>query len=204
MQADPARWRPALNQAVLYALLAPYDHDAHLVLQQLAADKRLQKLPAAHAAVEALIGQELIAWPIPQEAHWRADPLFSTPGYEELEDEEDRVPVSDSSSSSSSSSCSSATAMTDEDDAPRPREDGGDSIGLSSTGAPLEKVDPWAVFRKRIVQHNIRVVSRYFKRIRSARLAQLLQLDMNVGWRCALLANQSSIRCVCCSLCGGE
>lgn len=32
-------------------------------------------------------------------------------------------------------------------------------------------------FHRRVIQHNIRVVSRYYKRIHGARLAQLLQLE---------------------------
>lgn len=32
-------------------------------------------------------------------------------------------------------------------------------------------------FHRRIIQHNIRIISSYYKRIRGARLAQLLQLD---------------------------
>lgn len=33
------------------------------------------------------------------------------------------------------------------------------------------------IFHKRIIQHNIRIVSLYYKRIQGSRLAQLLQLD---------------------------
>jgi len=42
--------------------------------------------------------------------------------------------------------------------------------------APAGK-DRWADMRKRVVQHNIRVISQFYGRIRTTRLAQLLALD---------------------------
>jgi 26S proteasome regulatory subunit N5 len=42
----------------------------------------------------------------------------------------------------------------------------------------VELAEHWhEVFHRRIIQHNVRVVSLYYKRIHGARLAQLLQLE---------------------------
>lgn len=162
VQADPVQWRVALNKAVLYALMAPFDYDSNEILQLLKADKRLQKLPEAYSAVVALTSEELISWPVQHEAHWRSDDLFTTPDLEEVEDPEDRR-------------SSDSAAMADDEPA------AAEKPASSSTSAPMTKDDPWAVFRKRIVQHNIRIISKYFKRIRSSRLAELLQLDIAVS-----------------------
>ena len=50
---------------------------------------------------------------------------------------------------------------------------------LPEPGQPAAAAkDVWAALRQRVVEHNIRVVARYYSRITTARLAQLLQLTV--------------------------
>jgi 26S proteasome regulatory subunit N5 len=43
----------------------------------------------------------------------------------------------------------------------------------------LDGAGRWALLRKRIVQHNIRVISAYYSRITTVRLSELLHLDLD-------------------------
>lgn len=118
-QADEAAWRDALRNVVIFLALSPHDAEAADVLARQAADKKIEALPELRAVVDIFSTDELAAWPLPCDAEWRADPVFSGDGGKERYD----------------------------------------------------------LLHKRIVQHNIRVLSKYYKRIRTARVAELLALD---------------------------
>jgi len=120
VQDDEKQWSDALTRAVLFLALSPFDYDVSEMLQRFKADPHMEQLTDCQALLTALTTQELISWPLSNEAGLRAHEEFHVAGNAEKR---------------------------------------------------------WKDFHKRIVQHNIRVIGKYYTNIRCDRLAQLLQLD---------------------------
>ncbi|KAI8055204.1 PCI domain-containing protein [Syncephalis plumigaleata] len=124
IKEDEERWKEVLQNAVLFAVLAPYDNEQYDLLHRIYEDPSLAKLPYYHSLVKNFITDEIMRWPRIEEYYGntlRQTSVFGT----EI--------------------------------------DGGEKR--------------WKDLHHRIVEHNIRVVAKYYTRITMVRLAQLLDLD---------------------------
>ncbi|KAJ2784252.1 proteasome regulatory particle subunit [Coemansia javaensis] len=120
---DAARWRPVLENIVLYLVLSPYDNEQSDMLHRIKQDHNLEKLPLHAQLVRGFTTLELTRWPAIESVYgpeFRATDVFSA-----------------------------AT----EDGAKR-----------------------WGVLRDRVIEHNIRVVAKYYERATIPRLGELLDL----------------------------
>ncbi|KJE98065.1 proteasome 26S non-ATPase subunit 12, variant [Capsaspora owczarzaki ATCC 30864] len=124
VQSDPAQWHAALQAAVLYLILAPFDNEQSDLLHRTQADKRLKQLPQLESLLKLFTTAELINW-VDLEATYGA----------ELRN--------------------------------------GDVFAATEAGAQR-----WEDLKKRVIEHNIRVISKYYTRIDAARLAELLNLSV--------------------------
>jgi 26S proteasome regulatory subunit N5 len=122
IQDEELKWKPMLEQYVLYLLLASYDNEQSDLLHKVRlTDRRnLEKIGWLFALVEQFLTIELITWPLPH-ANLKDHLVFK--------------------------------------DTPHP---GG--------------AQRWERLRKRVVQHNLKVVEAYYTRCESKHLASLLQL----------------------------
>lgn len=79
VQADPVQWQHYLPYAVLFLLLSPYGPEQNNMLHTLAADPKLKEFEggAWHALLQHYITQELAAWPLPQLDMAFKHPVFS-------------------------------------------------------------------------------------------------------------------------------
>lgn len=140
IQDDEQEWKDALTHMVLYAALSPFDSDVSDILHRTMAEKKLAKLPVCHRLLTALTTQELIDWPLQDDAELRSYDTFS--GMSQMTDEK------------------ADEGNDDEDEA-------------SKAGKR------WSDLKKSIIQHNLRVVSVYYSRIETARLATSLKLTVD-------------------------
>ena len=177
MQADPAQWKAALAKLVIFSLLAPFDAETSDVLANLAADKKLAQLPAYKTVLDQFRSNEVMPWPLTAEAEWKADDTFagaqddgaaetSTATAMDVEKAESKQKPATSSASASSAASTAAADLEK-----RGRHD---APTLLRNNTPTGR---WRDLHKSVVQHNMRVISGYYERISSARLAGLLDLD---------------------------
>lgn len=196
---DAAKWVPAMQSVVVYLALAPWSNEVSDTMHRLKADKRLEEagLASHKALLEMLTTPELVSWPLPAPHH---EALL---GHDAFTKEKpgplgagtgpagsaaavggagagagaggmsvDDAAGSAASASASSSSSSAAGAA-------------GGVVGRTGGGvatAIVRKEDEeragWAaILHKRIVQHNVRVLAKWYTRITTVRLAGLLGLD---------------------------
>lgn len=137
--ADDVKWREALQATVVFLALSPYDNEQQDMLNRIALEENLEKLPACKKTIDLLLKKEIINYPMTHQAELEALPVCH---------------------------------------------EGGEDLAAH-----------WhEVFHRRIIQHNIRVVSVYYKRIHGARLAQLLQLEpARVEKEIAAMVSEGSI-----------
>ncbi|KCV67250.1 hypothetical protein H696_06328, partial [Fonticula alba] len=121
---DDQQWRQALANMVVFATLAPFDHEQSDMLHRVAAERRLSELPHSPDIIQAFTSSELIVWS-----------QFASKFGEYLSDQH--------------------------------------RFGKE---AKFKLAD---VYFGRIVEHNIRIVSRYYQRITLPRLSSMLFLDEN-------------------------
>lgn len=112
------------------------------------------------SVLSEFIGDEVMNWPLSSEKEWQSNSTFT-----------------DASAGASGDAMSDASAAAAAAPAKLSNE-----LDVSSTEAERKEgassgAARWNDLHKRIVQHNIRVIAGYYGRIRSARLAELLQLD---------------------------
>merc|ERR1719198_1061009 len=124
VQADETKWKPALTAHALYLTLSMYDNEQNDMLHKLdtVQAKKLDKVPVFQNIVKIFLRKEIAAWPLAQEAEFKAHPVFQD----------------------------------------KPHEGG---------------AARWDMLKKRIVQHNIKVISEYYEQIHSARLSELIGLS---------------------------
>eukprot|EP00934_Nitzschia_sp_Nitz4_P001919 Nitzschia sp. Nitz4//scaffold2_size372955//340537//341983//NITZ4_000474-RA/size372955-snap-gene-0.110-mRNA-1//-1//CDS//3329546931//1919//frame0 len=120
IKEDESLWKPALQATVLFLLLSPYSNEQQDMLNRLSLDTNIEKIPTFEAALKLFLKQEIIAYPMPQQAELEAMDFF----------------------------CQDNLASVWHD-----------------------------FFYTRIIQHNVRIASKYYRRIHGARLAQLLGLQ---------------------------
>eukprot|EP00640_Fibrocapsa_japonica_P001353 CAMPEP_0113942926 /NCGR_PEP_ID=MMETSP1339-20121228/14958_1 /TAXON_ID=94617 /ORGANISM="Fibrocapsa japonica" /LENGTH=404 /DNA_ID=CAMNT_0000947617 /DNA_START=237 /DNA_END=1451 /DNA_ORIENTATION=+ /assembly_acc=CAM_ASM_000762 len=121
---DDAQWKEALEATVLFLVLSPQTNTQQDLLQKVALDTRLEKLPNFKNLTTVFTTQQVIGYPLQGQQDLEAHPCLAR-------------------------------------------------------HAPPTLPQKWAQqLRTRTVQHSIRVVSKYYKRIRMQRLAELLGLDV--------------------------
>jgi 26S proteasome regulatory subunit N5 len=127
VQADEAKWKPALTAHTVYLLLAMFDNEQSDMLNKLHTieSKKLDKVPAFKTLVKLFLTEELLTWPVANEADIKAHVAFQ---------------------------------------ADSPHEGG---------------AARWELFEKRVVQHNIKVVSGYYEQIHITRLCELIGLSQD-------------------------
>ncbi|KAK4508923.1 uncharacterized protein ATC70_013546 [Mucor velutinosus] len=124
IQEDEAKWKEALQNAVLFVVLAPYDNEQSDLLNRIYRDVKLAQIPQYQEIAKCFVTSELMRW----------SEIEST--YGQLLNQ--------------SAAFSSAT----EDGQKRLKE-----------------------LHNRVVEHNIRVIAKYYTRVSTKRLTQLLDLN---------------------------
>jgi len=123
IQADEAQWSKYLQLIVVYICVASHDNEQSDLMNRIAEDKNLEKIPIYKKLLTLFLTKELMRWP-------NFESIF----------------------------------------APE----------LNKHSIFMEKVDDkiilWEDLRKKVVEHNIRVIEAYYRRIRMKRLSQLLDL----------------------------
>lgn len=177
---DAAKWKPALAGVIVYLALAPWSNETSDMLHKVKADKRSEDLPAHRALVDYLTTDELIPWPLPEPHHSTLlahDAFTSAAALPQVAGAAAAASAASGGAATSSASSVSATTAT------------ATSTGSSSTGSVGPRISlvrkedeervPWGdILRKRIAQHNVRVSAKWYGRVRTARLAELLGLDV--------------------------
>lgn len=123
IQADEAQWSKYLQLMVIYVCCASHDNEQSDLMNRIAEDKNLEKIPIYKKLLTLFLTKELMRWP-------NFESIFAP----EL---------------------NKHSVFTE-------RVEG--------------KVILWEDLKKKVVEHNIRVVEAYYRRIRMKRLAQLLDL----------------------------
>lgn len=123
VQADEAKWKPALTAHALYLTLAQYDNEQDDMLNRLdlLEAKKLDKVPVFKQVIKIFLRKEIAAWPLANEAEIKSHPVFQDSPHE---------------------------------------------------GAAAR----WDMLKKRVVQHNIKVISEYYEQIHTKRLCELIGL----------------------------
>ncbi|KAI5480359.1 hypothetical protein MNV49_000934 [Pseudohyphozyma bogoriensis] len=63
IQADEAKWSSVLRNIVYFVILAPYDNEQSDLLNRVAKDDKLVKLPEPYNLIQCFITPELMRWP---------------------------------------------------------------------------------------------------------------------------------------------
>jgi len=124
VQKDESQWSKYLELVVVYICLAPHDNEQADLMNRIAEDKNLEKVPLYKKLVTLFLTKELMRWPT-------VESVF------------------------------------------------GSELGKHAVFAEVVdgKKVVWEDFKKRVVEHNIRVIEGYYRRITMKRLAQLLNLS---------------------------
>ena len=144
-----------LKSLVIFALLSGYDSEVSDFIARIKDDKALSTIPEYKTLLLDYVGDEIITWPLTQQ-------------------QQTEIMTNNTFTSSTDSSAT----MTDVQPSAevKERERGKDEEeSLVVHDAAQRQRD----FRKRIVQHNMRIISNYYTRISAARFSSLLQLTVN-------------------------
>jgi hypothetical protein len=151
VRASPAELNDTLSHVALFACLAKHDEEADVRLQRLRREARLEReSPVFHSMVLAVTTQEITPWPLPAQVR---DDLLRHPVLHGARDSDARSSVADSDSTVAA------------------------ALAVADTSADPTPSYWWGLLRKRIVEHNVRVVAGYYERARSARIATMLGLS---------------------------
>ncbi|XP_027851623.1 26S proteasome non-ATPase regulatory subunit 12 [Aphis gossypii] len=129
ISADETKCNAALQNAILYLILAPYDNHQSDLTHRILEDETLQKIPKYKSFLQLFTTMELIQW-------------------KEL-------------SKDYESELKSGSTATD----------------VFSEGTEKGK-KRWADLKNRVAEHNVRVMAKYYSRIRVIRMAQLLDMTL--------------------------
>jgi 26S proteasome regulatory subunit N5 len=123
VQADKTAYTKALEQVVIYLVLAPYDNEQSDMVARVAKETKLADVPKYNELLQGFIAQEILPW---GKVDSDVGPsLKATPSFDQ------------------------------------------------STTEGLKRYED---LRRRVVEHNIRVMSKYYSCIKMARLTELLEL----------------------------
>lgn len=117
------QWKEALQNIILYAILAPFNNEQSDLLNRISHDKKLEDLPLFKTFLKYFLTPEIIEWSV-IEAKFK-DAILSVKCH-----------------------------------------------GIKN----VSRESQWKVVRDRVIEHNIRVISKYYARIRMDRLSVLLSL----------------------------
>jgi hypothetical protein len=197
----PAQWRRSLSSAIVALSLAPFDNEVSDLLHRVKGDKRTRELAAERALLELLTTDEIIPWPLPapHAEVLAAHDIFS------INPNTIAGPASTAAAAARAGSGAAGAADVEMagSGASAARGAGGvatSSTSLSPTSAAAvavigveatrpalrsaivlredEAAGGWGpIFRKRVFQHNLRVLAKYFTRIRIPRMCEILSVD---------------------------
>jgi len=122
VQDDPAQWKQALKNVVIFLVLSPFDSESSDLMHRIKTEKKLTELVLPKVVLDLFTTDELMAWPLPSDAEWKQDAVFSD---------------------------------------------------------KAEGAKRLADLHKRVVQHNIRTIAKYYHRLTTSRLASLLALTVD-------------------------
>jgi hypothetical protein len=154
LQSEPARLNAVLESMVLYLVLSPWDNEVSDTLHRLKTDARLETVPAFRALVQQLTTNEVVQWPLPGPLGdaVRAHGAFTLPPPAGPAAGADvgRVAAAAASAARSSSGASGSLAA---------------SLVVRKED---EERSGWsAILHKRILQHNLRVIAKWYQRVRT-------------------------------------
>jgi len=129
ISADETKCNAALQNAILYLILAPYDNHQSDLTHRILEDETLQKIPKYKSFLQLFTTMELIQWK------------------ELSKDYENEL--------------KSGSTATD--------------VFSESTEKGKKR---WADLKNRVAEHNVRVMAKYYSRIRVNRMAQLLDMTL--------------------------
>ncbi|KAG0745181.1 hypothetical protein G6F57_000067 [Rhizopus arrhizus] len=124
IQQDETKWKVALENAILFVILAPFDNEQSDLLHRIYGDIKLAQIPQYQEFAKYFVTTELMRWVSIEETY---GPLFSQ---------------------------SAAFNRSTEEGQKR-----------------------WKELHNRVIEHNIRVVAKYYTRVTTKRLTQLLDLN---------------------------
>ncbi|KAI5295547.1 hypothetical protein KEM52_001036 [Ascosphaera acerosa] len=165
VENDPGKLQATLQRIIYYIVLSPYDNEQHDLLYRIAADPRISQVPVEASLLKKFTVQELMRWPVFAEEfgpHLCATDVFES------------KPVSLIGRSAASSTTTSPSLAASSSTSP----------ALAAAGAGLglpardedKPFEHWTDLRKRVIEHNVRVVAKYYTRIQTSRLCELLDL----------------------------
>ena len=148
IQQSDTDWQKPLERVVAFMALAPFDNELSDMMHRVAQDKRLDGMPVFKALTKYYTTQEIVPWPLPEEAELKAHPVFQ----------------GDSSISGGGDGKDGG-----DDDMKGGGEKGDDGEAAAARGEKWFKM-----LQQRVTEHSIRVVAKYYRRIRLPRLGELL------------------------------
>ncbi|KAI9022826.1 PCI domain-containing protein [Phycomyces nitens] len=124
IKADEHKWKEALQQAILFIILSPYDNEQSDLLHRTYQDPKTADLPVYSELVKLFVTDELMRWPMIEDK------------YGELL---------------------------------------GNTFVFKKGSEDGQK--RWKELHHRVIEHNIRVIAKYYTRVSTKRLGQLLDLN---------------------------
>lgn len=122
IQEDESKWKDALQNAVIYVILSPYDNEQSDLLHRLYADTKLSQIPQYQEIAKCFVTSELMRWSQIEEHYGQ---LLNAQFNKSTEEGQKRLKE----------------------------------------------------LHSRVVEHNIRVIAKYYTRVSTKRLTQLLDLN---------------------------
>ncbi|KAI7853733.1 PCI domain-containing protein [Circinella umbellata] len=123
IQQEETKWKEALQNAVLFIVLSPYDNEQSDLLHRIYEDPKLAEIPLYNELTKCFVTTELMRWPKIEEVYGQE--LQQTFVFSKSSEGEKR----------------------------------------------------WKELHNRVIEHNIRVVAKYYTRVTTKRLMQLLDLN---------------------------
>ncbi|KAI9494908.1 PCI domain-containing protein [Zychaea mexicana] len=124
IQQDEPKWKEALQNAVLFIVLSPYDNEQSDLLHRIFEDTKLAQIPLYYELTKCFVTTELMRWPKIEEVYGQTL---------------------------------------------------GETFVFSKSAEEGQK--RWKELHNRVIEHNIRVVAKYYTRVTTKRLMQLLDLN---------------------------
>lgn len=195
IQADANTKKAALLSWIIFAVLAPFDSEVNDVLQRLKAELDSaagDELTSWKEVLCAYMSDEVMAWPINELEQWKK--MFtSIQPFTQFILNNDQRPEKMTATLKTTLANHQSTSNSNDMDIERHNA----AAALTSTAASAAVDLPAHCLRslhRRVMEHNIRVLSLYYDRISTTRFAELLQLS-NVESEEVLSAMVSSGQC---------
>jgi 26S proteasome regulatory subunit N5 len=166
VEQDNNQYKQILQKLITFGILSEFDSEVSDLLNRIKLDKKLNGLPAYKQLLEQFTGEELMNWPLKYEKEIKADSTFSQ------NSEGDEVNPNAATTANNNNE-----KMSDDHAASGSTNSSSSSAAKGSHILFHNKETRWADFHKRIVQHNLRIISTYYTAIHSKRLSELLSLS---------------------------